>query len=339
MGTALVTGGSGFVGSHLIPALVGNGWQVRTCGRRERPASLPPDVDYQRVDIAGDDDLDGLFDGVTHLFHLAGASSSRSSEDEMRKVNVVGTERVLDAARRADDLERVLHMSTTAVYGEEEQLPVPVPEDVEPKPSRGYGKAKWQAEQVVWRQVDDGLPAVVVRPVTVYGPGNTKLLASTILDVAVERFMGLDTLEVPEKPVEQRMLHVDDLVAACIHLAGHPDAVGKAYNVASGLYPSSHELAGILAEHFGLRVEPSADPDCGPSFDARSEAREQMLAKGMQDDILLTEERLRLMRKSNPNNRLSLDALLGTGFELQHTDLRDSVVGTVEWYEQHRWVL
>ena len=337
--TALVTGGGGFIASALIAALIDAGWDVRSCGRRPRPAGLPSEVDYRRLDLADTSiDLAPLVDGVSRVLHLAGASSSRSTEEEMIRSNAGGTEHLLEATAAAGT-DVFLHMSSTSVYGEEEQLPVPVPETVEPRPSRGYGKAKWLAEQAVWRHAGQGMPVVVLRPVSVHGPGANKLLASAILDVAIERFAGLDTVVIHERPIEQRLLHLDDLVAACLYLADHEGARGKAFNVAMDTFPSSIEVAGLLAEELGLGLRTSADPDCGPSTEERSEARARMLEKGMTDDILFTPERFRFMRKANRNNRLALDALSGTGFRLRQTDLRAAVSDLAGWYGEHRWIL
>jgi nucleoside-diphosphate-sugar epimerase len=336
---ALVTGATGFVGQHLVPALLDHGWEVRACGRRPRPDSLPEAVDYRGgVDLAEGTGLDGVLDRVSHLFHLAGASSTFSEEPEMRRVNIDGTENLLDAASDAP-LERILYMSTTAVYGEEVELPQPVAEDVEPHPSRGYGKTKWDAEQALWRRVDKGLPALVVRPVSVYGPGAVKLLASAILDTAVERYMGLSELVVHSEPIEQRLVHVSDVVGACLHLMDHDDAVGRAFNIVDPTYPSSHDVADILAEQFGMKKALDDDTDAGPSFEERKEAYDRMRDEGMTDDIVLSEGRLKFMQKSNRNNRVSIDALLGTGYQLQEPDFPDAAARHVAWCRQHRWII
>src|SRR5215210_7320731 len=97
-GSALVTGATGFIGGRLVSALVDQGWTVRACGRRPRPDDLPAAADYRAVDLADVEDLGDLYDGVTHLFHLAGASSSKSDEEEMERSNVVGTRNLLAAA-------------------------------------------------------------------------------------------------------------------------------------------------------------------------------------------------------------------------------------------------
>lgn len=335
---ALVTGSTGYVGGYLVRSLRDAGWEVRATGRRPRPDHLPAEVDYQPADLPGDDDLAPLVDGVTHVFHLAGASSTRSDEEEMERVNVGGTTRLVEAAADAK-VERFLHMSTTAVYGEEEQLPLPVQEDVEPHPSRGYGKAKLGAEQAVWKAAEQGLPVVILRPVSVYGPGAVKLLGSAVLDVAIEHRAGFDRLAIHREPIEQRMLHLEDLLRATLHLGEHGDAVGRAFNVTSGVYPSSHEVAEAIGAEFDMELELADDPDCGPSHEERSKVREEMLADGMTDDIVFTEQRFRFMRKTNRNNRVSIDALLGTGFELKETDVQPSIARTVAWYREHRWVL
>ncbi|HUR17914.1 MAG TPA: NAD(P)-dependent oxidoreductase [Acidimicrobiales bacterium] len=334
---ALVTGGTGYIASHLVPALTEAGWSVRTTGRRARPDSLPEAVEYQPADLAGGAPLALLLDGVTHLFHLAGASSSRSDADEMLRSNVVGTERLLTAAVAAGG-PRVLHMSSTSVYGEEVQLPLPVKEDVEPRPSRGYGKAKWEGEQIVWRFSRSGLPVSVVRPVSVHGPGAVKLLASAILDVVLEKTMGVDAVAVHRVPIEQRLVHIDDLVSACLHLIDHDAAVGRPFNVVSGVYPTSIEVATVLAREFGLPVELSDDPECGPSYEDRRLVRERFLDDGMNEDIILSRERFRFMRKANRNNRLSIDALLATGFRPAHTDLAGDVAELTAWYRDRRWI-
>jgi nucleoside-diphosphate-sugar epimerase len=333
---ALVTGSTGYIAARLVPALVADGWRVRATGRRPRPDGLPDEVEYRPADLAGDDAaaLAELCADVTHVFHLAGASSSKSTQEEMDRNNVDATRRLLDAAA-AGALERFVHMSSTSVYGEEEQLPLPVREDVAPHPSRGYGKAKWGAEEQVWDRAGAGVPAVVLRPVTVYGPGATKLLASAILDTAIERAAGLARLGVAAEPMEQRLVHVDDLVAACIHLARSQDAVGRAFNVVDGLYPSSHEVASVLAGCFGMDVEVGGE---GLDEDRRRRVHEHLVAQGMEPAILFTPDRLRLMTKTNRNNRLSTDAIESTGFRFSHVDFAGAVAANVDWYRAAGWL-
>jgi nucleoside-diphosphate-sugar epimerase len=333
---ALVTGTTGFIAARLVPALLAEGFRVRATGRRPRPEDLPEEVEYQPADLAGDDfrTLGPLCAGVTHVFHLAGASSSKSTQEEMERNNIEATGRLLEAAGRGP-LQRFVHMSSTSIYGEEKQLPLPVREDVEPNASRGYGKAKWGAEQEVWARSRDGMPVVVLRPVTVYGPGATKLLASAILDAAIERAAGLPRLAVAAEPMEQRLVHVDDLIAATIHLAGSPEAVGRAFNVVDGIYPSSHDVGQVLADCFGMEVEVGGE---GLDEDRRRRVHEHLVAQGMEPAILFTPDRMRLMSKTNRNNRLSTEALESTGFRFARTDFAAAVADNVEWYRARKWL-
>jgi len=333
---ALVTGTTGFIAARLVPALMAEGWRVRATGRRARPDGLDPAVEYRPADLAGDapDALAALCGGVTHVFHLAGASSSKSSQEEMERDNVDATRGLLGAAATGP-LERFVHMSSTSVYGEERQLPSPVTEDAEPSPSRGYGKAKWGAEQAVWDSGAKGMPVVVLRPVTVYGPGATKLLASAILDTAIERAAGLPRLSLASEPMEQRLVHIDDLIGATMHLATSDAAVGRAFNVVDGIYPSSHEVGAVLAGCFGMEAEIGGE---GLDEARRRTVWEHMQSQGMVPAILFTPDRLRLMGKTNLNNRLSTEALSSTGFRFRHTDFPAAVADSVDWYRRCHWL-
>ena len=336
---ALVTGATGFMARHLVPELI-EGWEVRATGRRGRPAWLPPGVAYEAADLAGEGDLEALCDGADAVFHLAGATSSLSSTEQMHESNVVATTNLV-AAARSTGVGRFVHMGSTSVYGEEVPLPQPVLESVEPHPTRGYGKAKWLAEQAVWAAVADGLPAVVLRPVSVFGPGAVKLLASAILDVAIESFAGRRAIDVEADPVELRLVHVADVVGAAMHLAGAEGAEGQAYNIVAPWYPSSVELAGMLAALFAMPVEETS-ADAGLGLEDRRQAWEAMLASGMEKAILFTEERFRFLKKANRNNRLSIDALPSTGYRFRYgneSDLTTGVAETIDWYRQRRWIV
>lgn len=338
--TALVTGASGFMAHHLIPALIADGWEVRATARRPRPDWLPEGATYQQVDLAGDESLGALCSDADTVFHLAGATSSLSSAEEMHRSNVVGTTRLAAAAREAG-VGRFMHIGSTSIYGEEVPLPQPVVETVEPHPSRGYGKAKWGAEEALWGEVVRGLGAVVLRPVSMFGPGAFKLLASAVLDVAIEQTAGASTFQVERTPVELRLVHVADVVGAAVHLASAPNVEGRAYNVVAPWYPSALDLAAILTEQFEMRLEVCQENHCGLPLERRRATWESMVAAGMHPAILFTDERLRFLKKENRNNRLGVDALLGTGYRFAYGDEAGVVNGiaeTIAWYRAQRWI-
>lgn len=341
---AVVTGATGFMARHLIPAAGDAGWDVRACGRRPRPHWLPGNIAYHRADLAADDAplaLPGLVEGADAVFHLAGATSSLSSREEMHRSNPVATANLVAAARAAG-VGRFVHMGSTSIYGEEVPLPQPVLETAEPHPSRGYGKEKWLAEQAVWAASAEGLPVAVLRPVSVFGPGAFKLLASAALDAAIERHAGSRSLLVEATSIELRLVHIDDVVGACLHLARAEGATGRAYNVVASSYPSALQVAGWLAGSFGMPVECSANPDPGLPLAERRETWQAMVHAGMEPAILFTDERLRFLKKANANNRLSVGALLATGFRFRYggqEELSAGVAETIDWYRSRRWIL
>lgn len=334
----LVTGGTGFLGGRLLGRLREQGTQVRTCGRGMRPAALPADVEYHQADLTASGPLDKLVGDVDVVIHAAGAASSTSTPDEMEAVNVTGTAQLLQAAADCG-VQRVVHVSTSSVYGKETALPQPVVEDAECHPGAGYADSKWRAEQVAWRFAQEGLQVAVLRPATIFGPGAVKLVASTILDAAIERYAGLEVFAVPREPVEMRLVHVDDVVDACLHLARREGVAGKAFNLDSGVYPTSHEVGRAVAGSLGMELALSDNPSPGLAHEERQATRQRMLESGMRSDILLPRERIRYLKKANRNNRLSLAALAATGFAPRVTDIDAAVRDSARWYAEHSWII
>ena len=144
--------------------------------------------------------------------------------------------------------------------------------------------------------------------------------------------------------MELRLVHVADVVGAACHLAeaGAESVCGRAYNVVASSYPTSLEVAGMLAKALGISLEESPDPACGVGLHERRAAWQAMVDAGMEPSILFTEERFRFLRKANRNNRLSVDALLATGFRFSYgggADLAAGVEETIDWYRDRRWIV
>jgi nucleoside-diphosphate-sugar epimerase len=135
--------------------------------------------------------------------------------------------------------------------------------------------------------------------------------------------------------MEQRLLHVDDLIAATIHVARSAGAVGRAFNLVDGIYPSSHDVAGVLADCFGMEVEVGGE---GLDEDRRRKVHDHLVEQGMEPAILFTPDRLRLMTKTNRNNRLSTKAIESTGFRFTRTDFAAAVGDNVDWYRSKGWL-
>jgi len=166
---ALVTGGQGFVGSHLCERLCAAGHRVRVLARTTSDLS-PLDglgVEVVRGDLGREGDLGPAVRGVDWVFHVAGALKGFREEDLLR-VNREGTRRLTDACRdHAPGLSRLVLVSSLAAVGPSPGGTLPVLEDAPPGPVTWYGRSKLAAEEVVR---GSGLPWVIVRPPVVFGP-------------------------------------------------------------------------------------------------------------------------------------------------------------------------
>jgi dihydroflavonol-4-reductase len=169
---ALVTGASGFIGSHVVAALVADGAEVRAFDRRA-PVEAPADVECVAGDVLDADALAGAMQGCDAVFHLAALYSySRAHARGMQAVNVEGTRAVLDAAARTG-VRRVVHTSSCSTCGpvrgraatEADEPPrweLEVP----------YKRTKLEGERLALSAARDGLHVVVVNPTTPVGPGD-----------------------------------------------------------------------------------------------------------------------------------------------------------------------
>jgi nucleoside-diphosphate-sugar epimerase len=245
---AVVTGSSGFIGSHLVDALLAGGAQVRALVREGSAMdAIDPRVQRSVVDLHDSKSVREApaWEGVTHLFHLGGVTKRRTLA-QFRGGNVVPTANVLAAAaaRAGSTPPRVMLVSSQAAAGPATAEERPVREDDPPRPIEGYGQSKLEAEQAT-RLYEQSLPITILRPAAVYGPRDRDFL----------RVFRLATRPVALHAVPRRHLfsivHVVDVVRALLLAAEHPSAMGRTYFVAndapvswSGLYAEIARAAG-----------------------------------------------------------------------------------------------
>jgi len=227
---AVVTGSSGFIGSHLVAALLARGATVRAL-LREGSAADALDVRVQRsvVDLLDSRSVReaAAWEGATHVFHLGGVTKRRTLA-QFRHGNVVPTANVLAAAaaRAGQTPPRVVVVSSQAAAGPASAPDHPVREDDPPRPIEGYGQSKLEAEQAT-RLYEGTLPITIVRPAAVYGPRDRDFL----------RVFRLATRAVALHAVPRdhafSIVHVADTVTALLLAAEEPAAVGRTYFVAN----------------------------------------------------------------------------------------------------------
>ena len=249
---ALVTGACGFIGSHLIDELVEQGWEVRATDLPSAgPGRLPQGVEWIPGDLTDRHTLVPVVDGVDVLFHVAAIFDFAAPWEILYRVNVLGTENLLEAARRAG-VGRVLSWSSYGVYGKFDRARMPIDEEHPVRPKDPYGRSKAMQDAVVWRYHDGGLAATILRPSAPYGPRARYGMADLF-----RRLDGLPVVPVPRNHRQRVMsVHVKDVARAAVFLAGREETVGEEYNITDdGRYPT-HAFIALFAGALGKKTVP-----------------------------------------------------------------------------------
>ena len=188
-GTALVTGGHGFIGRHLVNDLVANGYWVKVIDLAPTPTHLPDNVQCFQGSVLDERLLKKAMDGVDYVFHLAANPNLwAKSESDFLQINYKGTKKVLSAAQAAG-VKKVVYTSTEAILKDfRNKSRQPITEDMAlpdiHQMAGPYTRSKWNAEKAAFEFLHQGLPVVIVYPTTPVGGGDVNLTPPTqmILD-------------------------------------------------------------------------------------------------------------------------------------------------------------
>jgi UDP-glucose 4-epimerase len=260
--TFVVTGGAGFIGSHLVDALLADGSNVVVIDDLSSgdAARVAEEARMETVDISVEGEVDRVIDSCapSGIFHLAAQSSVTVSVEDPRRdcrVNVQGTLNILEASKRHD--APVVFTSTGgALYGN--SAPRPTSEDRIPAPVAPYGASKWAGEAYVnsWAEAN-GIPHAVCRLGNVYGPRQSPHgEAGVVAIISHLLWRGQrPTLYGHGKPTRD-YVHVSDVVSALRRALG---ARGT-FNVATGAETSVMSLYEILERASGRKLDPNLEP-------------------------------------------------------------------------------
>ncbi len=237
------------MGRHLAASLLSRGGRVRivTRSEAERVAEPLPGAEYIQGDLGGDGPWERALAGAEKVFHLASfVREAAPADEEFRRVNVLGTERLARAAACAG-VSRFVHVSTTGVHGNVEDPPAD--EDAPIRAADIYQKTKWEGEEALRRvSGETGLPITIIRPAGVYGPGDARLLKLFRL-VQKGRFVMLGDGKTLFHPV-----HVSDLVRGIILAAESEAAAGRTYIIAGEKPVTLTELVERISAALGVQA-------------------------------------------------------------------------------------
>lgn len=247
----LVTGAPGWLGSRLVERLVADGRRVRCLVQPGVDASLLRTLEVETVegDVRDADAVTAAARGVESVFHCAAALRPRRIR-EFYDVIVGGTEQMLAASRSAD-VRRFLYISTKDVAGHNRDPRVPFTEEDRPRPGSAYARSKWLAEQAVNRYHRDcGLPTVILRPATIYGPGHGQRTSSVIQMVANGRVPIFG-----DGQQYRSLSYIDNLVDGLLLAEAAPQTVvGQTYFLADRHPYTVIEVVQAIAETLGTSL-------------------------------------------------------------------------------------
>jgi len=251
----LVTGANGFTGSYLCKNLLRRGDHVRALVRRKSDLSLLKDVDveYFYADISNGQPLDEAMKGIDVVFHIAALYRTEGVPKRVfYEVNVDGTERLLMAAKAAS-VSRFVHCSTVGVQGEIKNPPA---NELAPfNPGDHYQLSKMEGELLARRYFKERqLPGTIVRPVGIYGPGDSRFFKLfNFIHNGKFRMIG-------DGKVLYHMTYVEDLVEGII-LAGEKDeALDEVFTIGGDEYVTLAELVDHISKILGKPVSQKSIP-------------------------------------------------------------------------------
>jgi len=225
---AFVTGGTGFVGSHLVEELIGRGYAVRALVRSSEKWLEGMPVEAVAGDLHDAEALRRGADGADLVAHVAGLTRARD-QATLDRANVDGTRAVLDAVSDTAGSPRVLVTSSLEAMGPNrvgsDGRPVPATEADQPQPVSMYGISKARMEDAIRRDYE-GMGVTVIRPPAVYGPREADLYTMA-KGAARGLFPIVGRADVPRLS----MVHVRDLVRGMADLAEAPEAAGETFFV------------------------------------------------------------------------------------------------------------
>ncbi|MFA5353116.1 MAG: NAD(P)-dependent oxidoreductase [Thermodesulfovibrionales bacterium] len=317
---ALVTGATGFIGSHLVDSLIRKGFDVtclvRSTSDLRHLEGLP--LGLIRGDCTDKTSLETVAD-FDYIFHLAGLTKA-STEKEFLEANAGGTENILEAALRGcPRLKRFVYLSSLAAAGPCRDG-MPLKEDCPMSPVSTYGRSKGEGERIVL-SLRHELPVTVIRPPAVYGPRDKDLLVlCRMVKKGFAPSVGKGSYS---------FIYVEDLVSGIIDSSQSPDAAGEVFFLSDGAVYSQDEIVDAIAAAVGKRPVKVSIP------------RSVMPLLGF------LSEKLGWARIINPDKIREIShsrwvcdtakAVAMFGFEPK-VKIKEGVKWTADWYRIHQWL-
>ena len=254
-----VTGGAGFVGSHLVKLLVKEGHEITVIdnlhkGKKENLASIINKIKFQKIDVRDYESLRKILKNVDGVFHQAALTVVQDSflrPEEYFDVNVHGTENIFKLAN--ENKFKVVYASSSSVYGH--KLETPITEDAERNPINPYGKTKLEDEYLVEKYSKLNTEIIGLRYFNIFGKGQTIEYAGVITKFLDRINEGKSPIIFGNGSQIRDFIHVSDVARSNL-MAMNSDSSNLIVNIGTGNAISILELANMIIDASGLKIEP-----------------------------------------------------------------------------------
>jgi nucleoside-diphosphate-sugar epimerase len=319
---ALVTGATGFIGSHLAVELIKRGYQVTCLVRKTSNLRWIEGLDATLVygDCEDEGSLQALPAGFDYIFHIAGLTKAKRAEDFFR-ANAGATENLLKTlVAQGGDVKRFLYLSSLAAVGPNRNGTAST-EATEPAPVSNYGRSKLEGERITLRY-GDRIPYTVIRPPAVYGPRDRDLfLFFKMVKRGFYPYWG---------KCYYSLLYVDDLVRGIVDAAEAKSARGGTFFLSDGMVYSNDEVVNEIAQVLDTRAVRIRVPRPLMTVIARLSEALTRNASIVSDDRLNDFRYPRWVCDAGK-------ALREYGFTSKVT-IKEGIKWTADWYRIHQWL-
>jgi nucleoside-diphosphate-sugar epimerase len=347
--TIAVTGAAGAVGAQVVRQALAAGHRVIAIDKHSAAFSDTDGVDLRRGDLTLRTFCQEAVRGAQIIIHAAARNDPGQDYDTLAAINFDAVRWLYEAAQDAG-AERFVALSAASLYKPSRAL---LNEDAPIEPNSTYTRTKAEAERYLRARPDGALPWTILRPSLVYGPGVRSFGASLLTLPPMLRQLFPYVPGVTGGP-RNNWVHVEDLAAAALCVALHPNAAGQTYNVADDTFLSYGEILSAMIQAHGLDLGPSIPLPMGllhnlsPFVD--SEILFRALSRLLDPVWRRVQQRHRLDSPLQPTlHRAGLSYLLGDrmigterlkalGWRPKWPDLRLGMGDAVRWYQQHNWL-
>ena len=254
-----VTGGAGFIGSHLVKNLVERGNEIividnLNTGKKKNVKKNLKKINFFEVDIRDFSTIEDIIKNVDGIFHEAALASVQDSfriPDKFFDVNVKGTENIFKIGKKLGI--KVVYASSSSVYGN--PISIPIKENDDKNPLNPYAKTKLENDKMAEKYAKNGLKVIGLRYFNVFGPGQSKEYAG-VIKLFLERIQQGSSPLINGDGLQVRdFVYVDDVVNANM-LAMESNIDGKFFNIGTGTTISVLDLANMIIKFSGLKLKP-----------------------------------------------------------------------------------